>query len=105
MKDLLNYVIHQLDKLDEKLDSVDKTMVKQEENLREHMRRTEILEEQHSVLRTEAQKQHDTVRSEMHDELEPIKAHVQQVKGVSKFLAAALPILGAIAGAVYKYLM
>lgn len=94
MKDLLTRVITQLDKLDDKLESVDKTLVKQEENLREHMRRTEILE-----------RQHEGIQSEMHNELEPIKAHVQQVKGVSKFLAAAIPIIAAAAGAIYKYLM
>lgn len=91
---MLNRVIAQLDKLDDKLESVDKTLVKQEENLREHMRRTELLE-----------KQHEQLQSEIHEELEPVKAHVNQVKGIAKFLAAAIPIIGAVAGAVYKYLI
>ena len=91
MKELLSHVINQLDKLDEKLDSVDKTLVKQEENLREHMRRTDLLEKQHNDL-------HDNI----HDELEPIKSHVQQVKGITKFIVTAVPIIIAIAGAIYK---
>lgn len=94
MKELLTRVVEQLDKLDDKLDAVDKTLVKQEENLREHMRRTELLEKQHEML-----------QSDIHEELEPIKSHINQVKGISKFLAAALPLLGAAAGAVYKYIM
>ena len=94
MKDLLQHAIHQLERLDEKLDAVDRTLVKQEENLREHMRRTDILESQHNHL-----------EDKMHDELEPIKSHVQQVKGIGKFLAVAIPILGTIAGAIYKYLL
>ena len=91
MKDLLQRVIQQLDKIDEKLDEVDKTLVKQEENLREHMRRTEILE-----------KQHEGLRLEIHDEIEPIKEHVAQVKGITKFVIIIIPILAGIAGAVYK---
>ena len=94
MKDLLERAIHQLDKLDDKLDSVDKTLVKQEENLREHMRRTEILESQHADL-----------SSHMDEELEPIKTHVAQVKGVTKFIATAIPILIGLAGVIYKYLL
>lgn len=35
---------NKLDKLDERLDSIDKTLVIQAEQLKEHMRRTEILE-------------------------------------------------------------
>lgn len=88
MKDLLNRVITQIDKLDDKLESVDKTLIKQEENLREHMRRTEILEEQHTRLESE---------------LQPIEKHVNQVRGVFKFLSFTIPIIGAIIGAVWKF--
>lgn len=94
MKELLQHAIAQLDKLDSKLDSVDKTLVKQEENLREHMRRTELLESQHERL-----------EQQVHSELEPVKAHIQQVKGVTKFLVAAIPIVAAILGALYKYVL
>ena len=94
MKKELERVIYQLDKLDDKLDNVDKTLVKQEENLREHMRRTEILEKQHGQL-----------SDHLDEELEPIKAHVQQVKGISKFIAVAVPLLLSAAGIIYKYLL
>ena len=90
---MLDRVIHQLDKLNEKLDCVDKTLVKQEENLREHMRRTHILE-----------KQHESLRSEMHEELQPIKSHISQLKGITKFVLAAIPLLAALAGVFYKYM-
>ena len=94
MKELLTRVINQLDKLDDKLDSVDKTLVKQEENLREHMRRTELLE-----------RQHENLQSELYSKIDPIKYHVHQVKGIAKFISIALPLIAAAAGAVYKYLM
>jgi archaellum component FlaC len=93
MKDLLNRVADNLDKLDDKLDGIDKTLVKQEENLREHMRRTEILESQHRDLKIE-----------IHDEIKPIKSHVEQVKGISKFLIVIIPIIAIISGAIYKYI-
>lgn len=83
MKEVLN----KLDKLDDRLDSVDRTLVKQEANLAEHMRRTEILESQHEKL---------------YVELEPVKAHVNQVKAGIKLLAFVLPIIGALVAAVYK---
>jgi uncharacterized protein YoxC len=94
MKELLERVVVQLDRLDEKLDDVDRTLIKQEENLREHMRRTELLESQHEML-----------RSEIHTELTPIKSHINQVKGISKFLAISIPILGGILGVVYKFII
>jgi phage-related tail protein len=93
MKDLLERAIHQLDKIDDKMESVDKTLVRQEENLREHMRRTELLEIQHEDL-----------KHNLNTELEPVKSHINQVKGAVKILSFAIPIIGAIAGAIYKYL-
>lgn len=48
-----------LEKIDTRLDNMDMTLVKQEANLAEHMRRTEILE----------------------SELRPLKSHVDKVKG------------------------
>lgn len=94
MKEMLVHVARQLEKLDEKLDTVDRTLVKQEENLREHMRRTEILEKQHIGLQVE-----------MQNELKPIRKHVTQVKSVIKFVLAIIPILLTIGGVVYKYLL
>lgn len=93
MKDLLTRAISQLDKLDERLDSVDKTLIRQEENLREHMRRTDLLE-----------KQHESLQKNMHDELNPIKSHIQQVKGMSKIILIAIPLLASLIGAVYKFM-
>ena len=104
MKETLDRVVVQLDKLDDKIDNVDKTLIKQEENLREHMRRTEILEEQHKLLREEQLAQNQGLKSDVHNELEPIKAHVQQVKGVLKFIVVGLPIAAAAIGALYKLL-
>ena len=92
MKDTLNIIINQLDKLDSRLDSVDKTLVKQEENLKEHMRRTDLLE-----------KQHNSMQKNIHEELEPIKNHVNQVKGISKFAVILIPIALLLIKAALNY--
>ena len=83
-------IITKLDKLDDRLDSVDRTLVKQEANLAEHMRRTELLESQHERL---------------YSDLEPVKAHVNQVKAGIKILAFVVPIVGGLVAALYKLLV
>lgn len=88
MKEILNRIEQKVEKLDDRLDSVDKTLVKQEANLAEHMRRTEILEQQHMHIESE---------------LEPVKNHVNQVKGVIKLLSFILPLIATIIAAYYKY--
>ena len=67
-----------LDKIIDKQETLNITVAKQEVNLREHMRRTEILEEK----------------------LEPVETHVVMVKGAFKLLVA----IGIIAG-IYRSVM
>lgn len=76
-----------LDKLDDRLDALDKTSVKQELNLAEHMRRTELLEAQHDNFQ---------------NELSPIKSHVDQVKTVIKITAFIIPLTVSIVLAYFK---
>lgn len=71
---LLDKVADKIEKLDERLDSIDKTLVKQEANLKEHMRRTELLEE----------------------DLRPIRRHVNMLEGSLKFLGVVLIVLSII---------
>lgn len=88
MKEILARIEQKVEKIDDHLASMDKTLVKQEANLEEHMRRTELLEEQHKHFETE---------------LEPINAHVNQVKGVIKLLAFIVPIIATIVTAYFKW--
>lgn len=80
-------VVEILDRIDERLDSVDKTLIKQELNLKEHMRRTELLEAQHDKL---------------YLEIEPVKAHVNQVKAGIKIIAFIIPAVGALIAALWN---
>lgn len=79
--DMLRYLEERFSKLDERLHSIDKTLVKQEENIAEHIRRTELLEQ----------------------DLKPIKSHVNQVKGAGVFIGIAAS-LSALTAAVYNFL-
>lgn len=60
----LERIEEKIDETNEKLSSIDKTLVAQHASLNEHMRRTELLE----------------------DAMKPITIHVAMVNGVVKFL-------------------
>lgn len=75
----LKRLLDKIDKLDERLDSIDKTLVKQEVNLEKHMERTE---------------QNEIMIQELFDKLEPISKHVVQVEAVLKFLGLLSIVVG-----------
>lgn len=62
---------HWYQKFDERLDAIDKTLVKQEENLRHHMYRTELAEKRIEQL---------------DDDLKPIQDHVNTVSNIGKII-------------------
>ena len=72
-----------LDKIQEDILDLKVTSAKQEENLKEHIRRTEIAEENISILRKE---------------VEPIKQHVSTMNGVLRVIGFASVVVGTIAG-------
>lgn len=69
-------VIDKLDKLDSRIDNIDITLVRQEAQLAEHIRRTNILEQK----------------------LEPVERHVDRVNTVIKIFTYAGAILSFFAG-------
>jgi hypothetical protein len=66
-------LIEHLQNIDSSLHAIDKTLIKQEENLKEHMRRTELLEA----------------------DLKPIKKHVSMIQGAGS-LIVFISIIGGI---------
>ena len=78
MDNRLARIEDKLDKVVEKIGSIDVTMARNTEQLAEHMRRTELLEE----------------------EVKPISTHVANLKGVTKLLAILALLAGVIEGAV-----
>lgn len=76
--DQLKRIEDSMDKTSERLNSIDKTLVKQEENLKEHMRRTQILE----------------------DDIKPVKKHVARVEGAFKLVGLVATLVGIAVGIV-----
>ncbi len=68
-----------LDKLDSRLGSIDVTLAKQHVSLEDHIRRTDLLEQQ----------------------IEPIKAHVAMVSGALKFIGI-LAMIAALVESLFK---
>ena len=52
-EEIIKLILEKVNKLDDHLDSVDKTLIKQEANLAEHMRRTDLLETQVKSIQDE----------------------------------------------------
>jgi len=75
----LTRIEKKLDRLDERLGSIDKTLVAQHVSLEEHIRRTEILE----------------------SKVEPIEKHVAMINGALK-LFGMLCMVGGLIAAILK---
>jgi len=86
MEKIIKGIAQKLDKIDERMDKVDITLAKQEVNLKEHMRRTALLEAQHENLK---------------DALVPVNSHIHQIKGAIKFIGILSTLL-AVSGALVK---
>lgn len=67
-------IADKLDKIDDRLNSIDKTLAAQHVSIEEHIRRTNLLE----------------------NDLKPVKRHVTMVEGVLKFLGALAMVAGLI---------
>lgn len=74
-------IYKKLDKLDNRLDNVDKTLAAQHESLKHHIYRTKLAEKR---------------LEHIENNLEPIKAHVNRMDGALKFLGVLSLVLGVI---------
>lgn len=72
------------DDLDKRLDNIEKVMIAQEINLKQHMQRSDHLESLISTIQK--------------DDLLPLQKHVQTVEGVFKFLGILSLIVGIATG-------
>jgi hypothetical protein len=72
-----------LDKMSEDISQLKIVSAKQEENLKEHIRRTELAEENLAMLRSEMQ---------------PLKEHVIAINGVLRIIGVLSIIIGSAAG-------
>ena len=79
--ELFNLVLTKIDRLDSRIDNVDKTLIKQEVSLAEHIRRTELAEEAIKILKSS---------------IDPINRHVHMVEGALKMIGGLSILLGII---------
>ena len=75
-KELLQEILKSVDRLDVSVDAINITLAKQESHLEEHIRRTELLEE----------------------EMKPVRDHVQRVNGLLLIFAGIFACIAAVKG-------
>lgn len=73
-------ILDKLDEMDKRLDEINVTLVKQEGNLQEHMRRSEANEKAVELLQSQ---------------LEPVKDHVKSVNAILRFAGGIAILLAA----------
>jgi uncharacterized protein (DUF342 family) len=76
-------ILQRLARIEDKVDDIKVTSAQQEEQLKEHMRRTEIAEENINRLRAE---------------LKPVQKHLDLVQGISSVMLKAIVATAGIIG-------
>lgn len=84
-KEFLDKIIATQEKISDDIIGIKVIQAKHDENLKEHMRRSDALENANKLLA---------------QELEPIKKHVNHVDGALRALGALATIIGVLAGIV-----
>lgn len=102
-QEFLTRIYDKIDKIDSNLTELRVTSAKQEENIRTHIYRTELNEQNVELLR----KQLETSLKKVDDKLDPILKKENQIVGMLKLggiLGGFVTIVGTIFGIVYKIL-
>lgn len=93
LTDLHQKIDRHYESTDSRLASIEKTQVKQEANLGEHMRRTELLESgQTGIL--------SYIKTIEKEDIAPIKRHVHIVEGVLKGLGLLVSVASFVAAII-----
>jgi len=82
-KDIITLIIHRLESIYSDVGEIKITAAKQEENLKEHMRRSDLLEEEVNLLKTQ---------------LKPLQNYLVMLQGLAKALALIGVAVSIIAG-------
>lgn len=89
-EDLIKNLYEKIDKnhesVDKRLDSIEKVIIVQEQNLQTHMKRSDMLETMYIELKE--------------NEIKPLTKHVNQVEGGLKLLGVISLLLGIVAGII-----
>jgi len=82
-----------IDKLDSRVDGIDRTLVKTQANLGEHMRRTQLAEENIQLARQESKKD----ISDLREEVKPAVRHAVYMEGALKFIGLLATVASIVA--------
>ena len=99
MEDLLKTILTSHEKLNEKLESIDKTMIKMEGNLEYHIKRTDLAEEKHDKLEERV----EAFKVQIATDLQPLKDHLnflQKLGSIIKWSGVTCGAILAIAGVI-----
>lgn len=97
MIDVLNKIVEYIEKLDSRLDKIDKTLIAQHESLKHHIYRTDLAEDRIDKFEKETKQE----LRDIHKELNPIKAHVNRIDGAFKLIGIIATVVG-IAATIYN---
>lgn len=81
----LDKIESRLEKMEDSLNNIDKTLVKQHGELEKHIMRTEINEQMMNAL---------------HEEFKPVRKHVSMLEGAFKFVGISATIVAFFVGLV-----
>ena len=94
VKDILNKLQINQEDISKTMNEINITLARQEESLRLHVYRTNLLESSVSLLRDEFKMKEEAVAAQ----LKPIQTHIDMIGGVIKFITIAATVLAAVGG-------
>jgi hypothetical protein len=86
-KNMEERILDKLDKIDDRLNDMDKTLVRNTTSLEEHMKRSDALEK---LINAQS------------DAMRPVEDHVRHMQGAGKLIVWASVVLGIVA-AIFKF--
>ena len=83
MEQFLQLILDRLNSIDDRLNKIEETSARHDENLKEHMKRSDLLEKNLSLI-----------ESELDEQMKPIQTHINYVEGFFKLLGVIALVVG-----------
>lgn len=83
MEQFLQLILDRLNSIDDRLNKIEETSARHDENLKEHMKRSDSLEKNIQLL-----------ESEFDEKIEPIQKHINYIDGFFKLLGVIAVAVG-----------
>lgn len=83
MEQFLQLILDRLNSIDNRLNKIEDTSARHDENLKEHMKRSDLLEKNLALI-----------ESDLENKIEPIQKHINYVEGFFKLIGVIAVIVG-----------